>query len=157
MSQKNMGLDSQLINAAEKDELIRLVYVSAATNWPTEKELMDILEKARGNNMKRNITGMLIYNNGVYMQLIEGFSKDIHRLYDLMMHDRRHNRIIKLVEESITERYFPDWNMGFKDLSTMSPDELPGFIAVFNGKLDLDTVSKNIPVAIALILNFARK
>ena len=137
-------------------KIICLVYVSAATSWPTEQDLIRLLKQARAENEKRNVTGMLIYNNGVYMQLLEGSAKDVHEVYQTIQKDPRHNRIITIFEEPMARRYFPDWSMGFKNLSTCSPEEIPGFKDVFNGKLDIDIASKNKSVAVDLITNFAK-
>ena len=70
--------------------------------------------------------------------------------------DPRNTGIVKLVEEEIKERDFPDWSMGFKNLKDCSPDELPGFTDIFNGNLDKELVSKNSSKTLGLLINFSK-
>jgi len=46
--------------------------------------------------------------------------------------------------------------MGFKNLENCLPEELPGFIDVFNGKLDKEIAEKNNATAVGLLMNFAQ-
>jgi len=52
--------------------MIQLIYTSTATNWPTEAELINLLEQARSQNLRRQTTGMLLYGNRTYLQVLEG-------------------------------------------------------------------------------------
>ena len=56
----------------------------------------------------------------------------------------------------MSKRDFPNWSMGFKDLKSCSPEELPGFQDVFNGKLDKQLVVKNTSKALGLLMKFAK-
>ena len=52
--------------------LIQCVYSSSATARFRESELPDLLAKSRIANSARGITGMLVYINGHFLQVIEG-------------------------------------------------------------------------------------
>lgn len=136
--------------------MIHLIYISSVTSWPTEEGLVALLDSSRSYNEKHQITGMLIYSNATYMQVLEGETKDVHQLFEKIQQDTRHTGIVKLLEEEINERDFPKWSMGFKDLKQCSPEELPGFIDIFNECLDTDTVLINKAPAIKLLLGFAK-
>ena len=58
-----------------------IIYVSAAVELLDEYELLNILSASRKNNQARNITGMLIYGEGTFMQVIEGEEDDLKNLY----------------------------------------------------------------------------
>jgi hypothetical protein len=49
-----------------------LVYVSAAVTWFSEAELRALLTGARFRNENADITGMLLYKDGNFMQALEG-------------------------------------------------------------------------------------
>lgn len=136
--------------------MIHLIYISSATKWPTEEDLTELLKQAKSRNALNNITGMLLYDNATYLQVLEGNADDVHEIFEAICKDPRNTGIVKLVEEEIEDRDFPDWSMGFKKLQNCSPDELPGFVDIFNGKLDLEIASKNKLSAIQLLMNFAK-
>jgi len=137
--------------------MIHLIYISSATNWPSTSDLKDLLQQSRERNLKKNITGMLLYDNATYMQVLEGDSTDVHDIYNSIMRDPRNFGNVVLVEETIEQRDFPDWSMGFRDLNDCKAEELPGFIDVFDGKLDKQIAAENKAFAIQLLMAFAGK
>ncbi|WP_022951283.1 BLUF domain-containing protein [Leucothrix mucor] len=136
--------------------MIHLIYISTATSWPSEEDLKALLEHARTNNTRRNITGMLLYDNAVYIQVLEGDKEAVEEVYNIIVKDPRNNGHVKLIEEEITERDFPDWSMGFKNLESCSPDELEGFHDAFGGRLDKDFAVQNTSAAVKLLKRFSR-
>ena len=135
--------------------MIQLIYISSAASWPTEQGLLDLLETARARNHDHNVTGMLVYDNAMFMQVLEGDEKDVREIYQLICNDPRHNGIVKLSEQPIQARDFSDWSMGFKRLSDCNPDDIPGFVDMFGGKLDKTTAENNKVSAVNLLLGFA--
>jgi len=73
--------------------MIQLVYVSSAVKPFTDQELLGLLEKARENNQKLGITGMLLYKNGDFMQALEGDEQVVLSLADHIAKDLRHGDI----------------------------------------------------------------
>ena len=137
--------------------MIQLIYISSTTNKPSESELLYLLEQARSRNLRKHITGMLLYSNNTYLQLLEGEPKDVLELYDAILKDPRNEGHVLLRESEILNRDFPDWSMGFENLESRSPDELPGFVEVFGGKLDKTVAENNKTNAIRLLMNFSKK
>ncbi|RYY30584.1 MAG: BLUF domain-containing protein [Sphingobacteriaceae bacterium] len=97
-----------------------LIYTSYA-HHTNEQELKALLHQAQEKNKKKSITGMLLYLNGIYIQLLEGQQKDVQLLYEKILRDSRHEEIVLLKEDTIEKRFYADWSMGFK---TISADEL---------------------------------
>ena len=83
--------------------------------------------------------------------------KDVHDIYDSILKDTRNNGNAKLVEEVINQRNFPMWSMGFKNLEDCLPEELPGFIDIFNGKLDKEIAVRNSAESVKLLMQFANR
>ena len=52
--------------------MIRIVYISIATRPMGEEKLVELLQQCRENNRQRNVTGMLVYRDGAFLQLLEG-------------------------------------------------------------------------------------
>lgn len=136
--------------------MIHLIYISSATSWPSENDLKELLEQSRVRNLRQNITGLLLYDNATYMQVLEGSAEDVHDIYSSILKDPRNNANVTLVDEEISQRDFPNWSMGFKNLESCSPEELPGFQDVFGGKLDKEIAVKNTSKALGLLLGFAK-
>ena len=116
--------------------MIHLICISSATSWPSETDLVELLQQLRARNQKQNITGMLIYDNAIYVQVLEGDADIVHEVYQLICKDPRNNGVVKLLEDHIEERDFPDWSMGFKRLEYNPAEALPGFVDVFNGGIE---------------------
>ena len=135
--------------------MIRLAYISSATQYPSEQDLFVLLEQARARNVKQNITGMLLYDNATYLQVLEGDAKDVHEVFASIQKDKRNTGVVTLLEETIKQRSFPHWSMGFKTKASFSTTELSGFVDVFNDKLDKTIAIENKSRAVKLLLNFS--
>jgi hypothetical protein len=80
-------------------------------------ELNNLLEMARVNNKTKSITGLLLYIDGDFIQIIEGDDFEVNNLYSNIQFDKRHKNIICVSDEKITKRQFPEWSMGFNATS----------------------------------------
>ncbi|MGR9073214.1 MAG: phosphate-starvation-inducible PsiE family protein [Gammaproteobacteria bacterium] len=104
--------------------MIRLVYMSNAVKPMSAKELMGLLKKAQANNSRRNITGVLLYANQTFVQVLEGEDSIVDRVFETIKKDSRH-RGVKLIERvPIENREFPDWSMGFEELDPETAKKL---------------------------------
>ena len=120
-----------------------LVYVSVAAGRVSKDELLDILEKSRTDNAKAGITGMLLYKDGNYMQVLEGEEDSVRELYARIRRDPRHLGIVTLVEGERADRCFGDWSMGFQDLSTPEARTVSGYSDFLNIPLTAEEFSKD--------------
>lgn len=110
--------------------MYRFMYMSTATIDFSNEELEELLEKARVNNKKRNITGLLIVKGRTFIQCLEGKEEDVLAIYEKIKNDDRHRDLIELIEEDAHERYFPAWDMGYKNirnLTNIESDKLKDF------------------------------
>jgi hypothetical protein len=120
-------------------ELIHCVYASAASRDFDTEELTVLLEAARENNTKLGLTGMLLYAEGSFFQVLEGQANVVDALYAKIERDKRHGQMTRIIREPIHKRNFDAWTMGFFKVSR---EELAGISGVndFFGK-DRTTVS----------------
>lgn len=108
-------------------ELIHIVYMSFSSRKLSEEELDDFLTLIRKKNKDRGVTGLLLYKDEAFIQLIEGNKATIDDLFTIISKDSRHSNILMLLEEPINKRAFPDWSMGFLRINNNQTKEIPGF------------------------------
>ncbi len=108
-------------------DLIHIVYLSYSSKELSESELNDLLATIRRKNEIQNITGLLLYNEEAFIQVIEGDKETIHQVFDLISNDSRHTNVLKLLEEPIAKRAFPGWRMGFRKVTKKQNTQLPGY------------------------------
>ncbi len=104
-----------------------LVYVSLATQDMSDDQLKAMLKKARDNNEKLSITGMLLYRDGFFMQALEGDEEKIETLFNKIAKDIRHRDVLLVYKKPIKERSFEKWTMGFNKVDSKTLDCLDGF------------------------------
>ena len=73
-------------------------YCSTGTQAFTESELLELLTHSRDNNAKLSLTGMLLYKNNDFMQVLEGPEPAVRKLLERINRDPRHKRVQKLIE-----------------------------------------------------------
>jgi hypothetical protein len=113
--------------------LIRLIYVSAATQPFTQAGLRELLSKARTHNSAASITGLLLFHRESFFQILEGDEEVVAPLFVEIERDPRHHRVLMLSKTSIEERNFNDWSMGFIDVDRMAT-KLSGFTELLRAK-----------------------
>jgi len=106
----------------------QIIYVSTAVQLMSQADLIEILETSREQNRKHDITGVLLYASGTFIQLLEGAAADVNLIYEVIERDARHKNVIKLVDKPALDRSFPDWSMGFSLVYTAKAKELMGFL-----------------------------
>ncbi|MDQ6808170.1 MAG: BLUF domain-containing protein [Verrucomicrobiota bacterium] len=109
-----------------------LVYVSIARDALRREDLLELLRVSRQNNMRDGITGLLLYKDGKFMQLLEGAEEAVLRTYCRIEKDRRHHGVTILLQDEIAERDFADWSMAFHDLDLEIARTTPGFSDFLN-------------------------
>ena len=95
-------------------DLYSLVYVSTATRSLSMDDIGRLLEKARQRNLDQEVTGVLLYSDGHFMQCLEGPAARLASVYDTIKSDSLHFGIIDLVREPIKAREFSEWSMAFR-------------------------------------------
>lgn len=105
----------------------QLVYISAAEKEFSELELQELLTKARENNNALEISGMLLFHKGSFIQALEGPKANVEKLYEKIGKDDRHSETRVLFRGEVSERAFDKWSMGFYRSNQSSKQNLEGF------------------------------
>ena len=112
--------------------LFCLVYVSSATELFSNDDLVALLSVSRRNNARDGITGMLLYRQGNFMQVLEGEEEKVHALHHRIQNDGRHHGLITMLQQPIAARQFGGWSMGFRNLSDPSLQGVSGYSDFLN-------------------------
>jgi hypothetical protein len=132
------------------------VYVSSAIKPFSQTELLDLLAQSRDNNTSLGITGMLLYKDGNFMQVLEGEEETVQALIAKIAHDPRHRGMIILLRGPLEERQFPDWSMGFHDLNSAEVLSMPGYNEFLNTPLTGEEFSADPTRCQKLLLMFKK-
>jgi hypothetical protein len=105
-----------------------IIYLSSAVRLMNSSDLSELLKVSRRNNQTRNITGMLLYGDGSFIQVLEGASDDIEAIYAVIQADTRHRSVTRILSGKIGRRNFADWKMGFMAIEKDVMSKLEGYI-----------------------------
>ena len=110
--------------------LDRLIYQSKASHEFGSLHLFHLLTEARLRNERLQITGHLLYCDGVFTQCIEGPASSLDTLWQSLLRDERHHDLTLLARYTIDERRFPDWSMAFSSYQSLYVHGMTGFFPV---------------------------
>ncbi len=88
-----------------------MVYISSTAKTFEQSEIDVILKSSVKNNLASGITGVLIYGDGGFIQVLEGKGHALDSTYKRILCDPRHSGIMVLYREKVSQRSFPDWGM----------------------------------------------
>jgi hypothetical protein len=106
------------------EKLIHVIYVSSAVPDITEHDTLKFLNQARTANRKHDVSGMMLYIGGCFLQALEGEAAMVDVVCSTIFRDRRNMRMI--LREPIAEREFPEWTMGFEAVEPLEACQLLG-------------------------------
>ncbi|MDD2712797.1 MAG: EAL domain-containing protein [Simplicispira sp.] len=104
-----------------------LIYASQATQPMTEQALGELQKMAKVANRLHGITGCLVYQEGYFMQMLEGRRDTLFALLDKIKTDPRHRDVHLVIEGAARQRVFAEWGLVLRDMERgqNSPDFMP--------------------------------
>lgn len=126
--------------------LVRLLYASRAVDTSPEA-IESILHQSRDHNPSTGVTGVLCYGGGIFLQAIEGGRMAISELYGHIQRDARHEDVVLLHYEEISERRFAGWTMGEVNMTRINAS----ILLKYAEKPELDPYSVSGKVSLALL------
>jgi hypothetical protein len=94
-------------------KLDAIIYVSSAAGMLSDEDIEYLLSRARDRNIEHNVTGLLLFIGGNFMQYIEGPPSELNLIYEFILEDPKHVGIIRLTHEPIESREFTGWTMAY--------------------------------------------
>lgn len=134
----------------------RLIYSSEASPDLTTADLEGMLAESRIRNRAHGITGVLVFVDGAFLQILEGEKDDVRDLMERIERDPRHHGVKVFVEQETDTRAFAEWNM-----ASLSPSaeevsrwaELEGATTIGNVLSSLEKEPGRLPAMVVNILN----
>jgi len=115
--------------------IFHLVYISEAAADISYTDIRNILEVSRHRNLEDGITGLLIFRDGYFLQLLEGDEKKVRATLGRIIKDDRNNSLRILMETTGMDRLFKDWTMAFYD-GDLSINSTQDLITLFDACLE---------------------
>lgn len=91
--------------------LLCILYVSHARFGFGPVDLTAIVDVSVPKNRLLGITGILFYDSGRFLQVLEGPEEAVRTVLATIKADRRHYGLSVLVDAPLPARHFPDWGM----------------------------------------------
>lgn len=105
--------------------LSQLIYRSRALTDLSDVELERIVSTSQLNNKSLNVTGILLYADEYFMQVLEGPTREIEKLFARIQTDHRHTEVVLISVHPIHLRRFEQWSMQWVPASKYPGNELP--------------------------------
>ena len=98
-------------------------YVSTANPALSETEIQETLNFSKDWNNNHNITGILLYSQGNFFQVLEGEEQVLKDLFDRIKADERHHNVITIFQKEIPNIQFDGYEADFISLDDRYNDE----------------------------------
>ena len=134
-----------------------IIYASRTPEPMRPDALTDLLEVSRRHNAAASVTGMLLYSDQSFLQLLEGDELAVEEVYGRISRDPRHVDLRILQSGPRTARRFDGWAMGFAapDADGLARD-VPGFLPATRFPLVDAAQVPNAAVAETVLKMYAR-
>ncbi|MDP3210945.1 BLUF domain-containing protein [Methylotenera sp.] len=108
----------------------QMIYISQATRKMSTSDLHEILKVAQDNNQSIDVTGSLFYNGGWFLQVLEGPTDTLKKLYNKIEKDPRHKNSRIIYDEPARFRTFTRWTMNMTNLEDRQADKYDELVEV---------------------------
>lgn len=94
-----------------------IVYISNSVTLMENKHLDELFYQSIENNKFNNVTGILLYKEGTFIQILEGNEEALNNLFNTIQQDSRHNNIMTVLDKMNTKRLFTKFRAGLSSLN----------------------------------------
>lgn len=136
--------------------MIQVSYISRTPAPMSADQLLALLLQCRQNNTALGLTGMLLYGNGTFLQVIEGDEAAVDGVIARIVKDPRHADIQLLGRKAIQRRQYAEWSMGFERVTDAGLQEIPGLREFGARDFNFDNLLRNEP-AVEKMLEYFRE
>lgn len=133
-------------------DLHRVVYLSTATQHFPPEAIEDLLVGAREANKAAGVTGVVIFHDGSFFQVLEGPKDAVLGSMDRIRADSRHAGIIMLENRACVRTTFPEWSMGCVGVDELGERQREGYFELSAAARGSGTLAlcRNTPIAVYL-------
>ena len=101
------------MTAIDPSPLFSLVYTSTASRPLAKSDLENILSSARTRNLQEQVTGLLLFTEGKFMQYLEGPKAGVLKIFEIIKTSSLHQDIVEISRQPMERRAYGDWSMAF--------------------------------------------
>jgi hypothetical protein len=134
--------------------MIQTAYVSRAAGTITQESLLSLLQQCLTNNEASGITGMLLFGNDTFLQVLEGDEAVLNTVVDRIQKDSRHTKVHFLYRKPIERRQYEDWSMGFRRVSAQGLNAIENLSEFGAGDFNVDYLIEHDAVVETLAEHF---
>lgn len=120
--------------------LHQVIYSSKAAEPMSAASLQKILDDARTGNEARDITGALVYADGVFLQILEGEKGIVRYVMENIERDTRHHSVKIFFEADVEARAFESFRMAYLTPSTEEMSDWAGL----EGTATIDSILAHV-------------
>jgi len=136
--------------------MIQIAYISTATKPMTTEQLIDLLKQSFKNNAATGVTGILIFGNATFLQVLEGEERVVDGLYEKIKKDPRHSSPSLLHRKPIERRQYDDWTMGFKRVGGKELQGIEGLRDFNEADFNSEYLTRNTTAAESIMDHFRK-
>ncbi|MBY6065676.1 BLUF domain-containing protein [Leisingera aquaemixtae] len=107
--------------------LHRIVYLSSAARALSDSDIETILATARQRNAQDGITGLMLFHDGSFLQVLEGPRAAVEACYARIVSNQRHHQIARMSSKDVDSRIFSEWEMASLPFSQVSREAQDSF------------------------------
>lgn len=105
----------------------QLIYLSVATAPMEPTEIGDMLAIARKNNYSVSVSGLLVYHEQCFLQVLEGPKVAVEAIFGRVSTDPRHQHVEVQLRQVVDAKEFDGWSMAYID-GKNDAERLAGFV-----------------------------
>lgn len=105
------------------EKIFQLAYSSIAVPDLDTESLESIMLSAINHNATRQITGSLIFQDGIFFQVLEGDEREVLELVEKIKKDDRHKEFQIAWTTEVENRRFDMWSMRYVDYERLNQKE----------------------------------
>ncbi|MBQ0736432.1 BLUF domain-containing protein [Aquimarina celericrescens] len=104
-------------------------YVSTVNPDLSNTDIAKLMDHVNVHNNTIGLTGILIYSEGNFFQVLEGEEEIVKRMFERIKKDSRHYNIIKMLDKEMNDHSFSEYHSSFTVISDhYSQTELQEFL-----------------------------
>ena len=116
--------------------MIGVIYISTEMTSFSETEFMELSKASEISNKKNGITGFLMYQDGRFVQYLEGTEHAVKQVVRRIEEDLRHVVDFSYAERLKQGKRFPNWWMRLLSREDLKKVSLEGFLMEYMTFLD---------------------
>lgn len=109
--------------------MFRLTYLSAS-RLQSAWDIACLVEQCRIHNSRDGITGILLHEEGTFLQIMEGEEKAVEALFQKIERDPRHGYVAQLDAVETDHRLFADWPLAYMGTDEFAQADRPPYAAL---------------------------